>query len=209
MRLLLVDDHLMFRAGLVQILRRIFSDLELGEANSAREALNMVVDASWDLVLLDIELPDRSGLDLLEDIRLAAPSLPVLMLSGQLEEEFGIQALKAGASGFLSKTESPNVLKEAIEKVQAKGRFVSPELAERLAANLVSGQSQKPHENLSAREFQILVSIASGLSVGQIATQMGLSVKTVSTYRTRLLKKMDMKTNADRVRYGIKHKLAK
>lgn len=209
MKLLLVDDHAMMRAGLRQLVSRALPDAEFGEAGSAREALELVVAGAWDAILLDIELPDRDGLDLLKDIRLAAPHVPVLILSGQPERDYGVLALKAGAAGFVAKTELATVLIDAIRKVCARGRHVSPALAERLAHSLDPAGSRPPHDQLSAREFQILASLARGQSVGHIAAQLALSVKTVSTYRTRLLKKMGMKSNAELMRYALQHGLVR
>jgi two-component system, NarL family, invasion response regulator UvrY len=209
MKLLLVDDHAMMRTGLRQVVAQAFPDAEFGEAGSAREALDQVVRNSWDVVLLDIELPDRDGLDLLKDLRLAAPLVPVLILSGQPERDYGVQALKAGAAGFVAKTEVAIVLVDAIQKVCARGRHVSPLLAERLAHSLDPAGDRPLHDQLSAREFQILASLAKGQSVGDIAAQLSLSVKTVSTYRTRLLQKMGMKSNAELMRYALQHGLVR
>lgn len=209
MKLLLVDDHAMMRTGLRQVVAQAFPDTEFGEAGSAREALDLVVANAWDVILLDIELPDRDGLDLLTDIRLAAPHVPVLILSGQPERDYGVQALKAGAAGFVAKTELATVLVAAIQKVRARGRHVSPALAERLADSLDPAGSRPLHDQLSAREFQILASLARGQSVDDIAAQLSLSVKTVSTYRTRLLKKMGMKSNAELMRYALQHGLVR
>jgi two-component system, NarL family, invasion response regulator UvrY len=209
MKLLLVDDHAMMRTGLRQVVAQAFPDAEFGEAGSAREALDQVVRNSWDVVLLDIELPDRDGLDLLKDLRLAAPQVPVLILSGQPERDYGVQALKAGAAGFVAKTELATVLVDAIQKVCARGRHVSPALAERLAHSLDPAGGRPLHDQLSAREFQILAALARGQSVGELAAQMSLSVKTVSTYRTRLLKKMGMQSNAELMRYALQHGLVR
>lgn len=209
MKLLLVDDHAMMRTGLRQVVAQAFPDAEFGEAGSAREALDQVVRNSWDVVLLDIELPDRDGLDLLKDLRLAAPQVPVLILSGQPERDYGVQALKAGAAGFVAKTELATVLVDAIQKVCTRGRHVSPLLAERLAHSLDPAASRPLHDQLSAREFQILAALARGQSVGELAAQMSLSVKTVSTYRTRLLKKMGMQSNAELMRYALQHGLVR
>jgi two-component system, NarL family, invasion response regulator UvrY len=199
----------MMRTGLRQVVAQAFPDAEFGEAGSAREALDQVVRNSWDVVLLDIELPDRDGLDLLKDLRLAAPQVPVLILSGQPERDYGVQALKAGAAGFVAKTELATVLVDAIQKVCARGRHVSPVLAERLAHSLDPAGSRPLHDQLSAREFQILAALAKGQSVGAIAAQLSLSVKTVSTYRTRLLKKMGMQSNAELMRYALQHGLVR
>ena len=199
----------MLLAGLRQLLARAFPEALVREAASARAALDCILKEAWDLVLLDIDLPDRSGLDLLEDIRVAAPRLPVLVLSGQLETEYGLRALKAGARGFVSKSGKPDELMQAIQKVRARGRYVSPVLAERLARSRDMTEDRLPHEALSAREFQILGLIAAGKSVGEIASQLCLSVKTISTYRTRLLKKMGMTSNAELMRYAFRYGLSR
>ncbi|MBL9210700.1 MAG: response regulator transcription factor [Opitutaceae bacterium] len=208
-RILLVDDHPMMRAGVRQLLLRDFPTAEIGEAGSARETLGAVHNGHWDIVLLDLDLPDRSGLDLLKDLKLADPRLPVLVVSGLAEQELGLQVLRQGAAGFCSKTAAADQLAAAVRKVLAGGRHVSTALAEKLADSLGAGVDAVPHEQLSSREMQILLSIAGGRSVGEIATQLSLSVKTVSTYRTRLLTKMGMRTNADLMRYGMQHRLVR
>lgn len=208
-RILLIDDHPMMRAGVRQLLEYSFTGATIGEASSAREAVAAVVSGRWDIVLLDIDLPDRSGLDLLVDIRRAAPGLPVLIVSGLAEHEIGVQVLRLGAAGFCSKIEAPDQLAAAINKVLGGGRYVSAALAEKLAEAVSAGVAQHPHEQLSAREMQILLSIAAGRSVGEIAAQLALSVKTVSTYRTRLLMKMGMRSNAELMRYAMQHGLVR
>lgn len=208
-RILLIDDHPMMRAGVRQLLEHFFTAVVIGEAGSAREAVAAVVASHWDVVLLDIDLPDRSGLDLLVDIRRAAPGLPVLIVSGLPEHEIGIQVLRLGAAGFCSKVEASNQLAAAINKVLAGGRYVSAALAEKLASSVSTGIAHHPHEQLSAREMQILLSIAAGRSVSEIAAQLVLSVKTVSTYRTRLLMKMGMQSNAELMRYAMQRGLVR
>lgn len=209
LRILLVDDHPMMRAGVRQLLLRAFAEAVVGEAGSARETLGAVMNERWDIVLLDLDLPDRSGLDLLKDLKMAAPRLPVLIVSGLAEQELGLQVLRQGAAGFCSKTAAGDQLAAAIKKVLAGGRHVSAALAERLADSLADGCGAHPHEQLSSREMQILLSISSGRSVGEIAAQLSLSVKTVSTYRTRLLLKMGMHSNAELMRYGMQHGLVR
>ncbi len=197
----------MMRAGISQLLEHSFAGATIGEASSAREAVAAVVSGCWDVVLLDLDLPDRSGLDLLVDIRWAAPGLPVLIVSGLAEQEIGFQVLRLGAAGFCSKIEASDQLAAAINKVLGGGRYVSAALAERLAESVSTGVARHPHEQLSAREMQIMLSIAAGRSVGEIAGQLALSVKTVSTYRTRLLTKMGMRSNAELMRYAMQHGL--
>ena len=209
LRILLVDDHPMMRSGVRQLVLNAFTTAVVGEAGSAREAMGAVLNERWDIVLLDLDLPDRSGLDLLKDLKLAAPRLPVLIVSGLAEQEIGVQVLRLGAAGFCSKTAAAEQLATAIRKVLAGGRHVSAALAERLADSLTDGVGAHPHEQLSSREMQILLSIAAGRSVGEIAAQLSLSVKTVSTYRTRVLTKMGMRSNAELMRYGMQHGLVR
>jgi DNA-binding NarL/FixJ family response regulator len=208
-RVLLIDDHPMLRAGVKQLLEHSIPGVSIGEAGSAREAVAAVVSGCWDIVVLDIDLPDRSGLDLLVDIQRAAPGLPVLILSGLPEHEIGLQVLRLGAAGFCAKVAAAGQLAAAIHKVLAGGRYVSAALAERLAESVGAGRARLPHEQLSAREMQILLSIAAGRTVGEIAAQLALSIKTVSTYRTRLLTKMGMRSNAELMRYAMQRGLAR
>ena len=209
LRILLVDDHPMMRSGVRQLVLNAFTAAVVGEVGSAREAMGAVLNERWDIVLLDLDLPDRSGLDLLKDLKLAAPRLPVLIVSGLAEQEIGVQVLRLGAAGFCSKTAAAEQLATAIRKVLAGGRHVSAALAERLADSQTDGVGAHPHEQLSSREMQILLSIAAGRSVGEIAAQLSLSVKTVSTYRTRVLTKMGMRSNAELMRYGMQHGLVR
>lgn len=209
MRILFADDHEMMRASLAQFLQRKYPGVEIVEAGTGAEVMRVIAGGPFALAILDIDLPDRSGLEVLADIRRIAPALPVLMLSGQTESEYGLRALKAGAAGFLSKTESMTALEAAVGKVLAGGHHVSPSLGERVAATLDEKKSDRPHDELSEREFQILVLIASGKPVGEIATQLSLSVKTVSTYRSRLLKKMRMSSNAELMNYAFRNRLVR
>jgi two-component system invasion response regulator UvrY len=208
MRILLVDDHAMVLAALRQSLKRAIPDASIQEAQTGRAALDFIARETWDLVLLDIDLPDRDGLDLLHDIKLTTPSLPVLMLSGQLETEYGLRALQAGAVGYVSKTGRLDELIDAIHKACARKAHLSPQLAQQLAQSILGKGGGLPHETLSTREFQILRLIAAGKSVGDIASHLSLSVKTISTYRTRLLKKMAMSSNAELIRYSLQYGLS-
>jgi two-component system invasion response regulator UvrY len=207
MRVLAIDDHAMLLAGLSNTLAQQFPDAHFRGARTAKEGLGLIREQMWDVVLLDLDLPDRSGLDLLKDIQLAAPELPVLILSAQAANEFGLRVLKAGAAGFLSKTGDPGELGEAVRKAVSGRRHISPALAEQMLGSIDRNQDCAPHELLSEREFQVLVLLASGKSVSVVAEQLSLSVKTVSTYRTRILEKMGMKTNADITYYAIKNNL--
>jgi two-component system, NarL family, invasion response regulator UvrY len=208
MRILLVDDHVMLLTALRQSLKRAIPDALIQDAQTGRAALHFITQEPWDVVLLDINLPDRDGLDLLHDIKLAAPKLPVLMLSGQLETEYGLRALQAGAVGYVSKTGSLDELVDAIHKACACKPHLSPQLADQLAQSIHGKGDRLPHVSLSPREFQILRFIAEGKSVGDIAAHLSLSVKTISTYRTRLLKKMAMSSNAELIRYALQHGLS-
>ncbi len=208
MKVLIVDDHALLRSGLRRILSDELEGIEVGEASTADEMMAQVRVSRWDLVLLDISMPGRSGLDALRDVRALRPRLPVLILSMHSEEQFAIRALKAGAAGYITKERAPEELIGAVKKVLPGGRYVSASLAEKLAEELSAGLSEEmPHERLSARELEVLLGIASGKVVSEIAASLCLSVKTVSTYRARILEKMRMRTNADLMNYAIRRGL--
>lgn len=206
-RVLIADDHAVVRRGLKQILGDTAEMAVAGEATNGHQVLAMVRAETWDVVVLDISMPDRSGLDVLKEIKAERPGLPVLIMSMYPEEQYATRVLKAGASGYLSKESAANDLIKAIQRVVAGGRYVSPALAEKLATEIGSDLSKLPHEALSDREFQILRGIASGRSVSEIASQLCISAKTVSTYRTRLLEKMNLKTSAELMHYAMQHQL--
>lgn len=207
MRILVADDHPVVRLGLSQILTRSFKGVAVEEASNARQLLQQLGKGRWDLILLDLTLPGRSGLDVLKQVKEQCPKLPVLVLSIHSENEYGIRVLKAGASGYLTKETVPEQLIQAINKV-LKGRiYVSDSLAERLAAGLRDKLDLLPHETLTDREYEVMRLIASGLSTGEIARKLSLSVKTISTFRSRILQKMRLKNNAEIVRYGIENNL--
>ena len=207
MKILLTDDHAVVRHGLKQILADEFRRATFGEARNAQEALNRVWKENWDVVVLDITMPGRSGMEVLREIKKSKPKLPVLVLSMHPEGQFAVRVLKRGASGYMTKESAPEELVGAIKKVLAGGRYISPSLAEKLA-NYVSDDAQKtPQEKLSDREFQVLRLIASGKIVSEIAKELSLSVKTISTYRSRILEKMGMKNNAELMHYAIQHQL--
>ena len=206
-RVLITDDHALIRRGLRQVLQEGLGAVTVGEAQDAREALELIMTQSWDVVVMDITMPGRSGLDILRDIKLAHPELPVLILSMHPEDQFAVRVLKSGASGFIPKESAPEELIKAIRKVLAGGRYVTPALAEKMAFDLALQSDKPPHETLSDREFQVLRMIASGKPVGQIAEELSLSVKTISTYRARVLEKMRMQNNAELTHYAIKHHL--
>lgn len=207
-RVLIVDDHALIRRGLKQVLQEGLGAVTIGEAQDAREALDQVMKHTWDVVVMDITMPPgRSGLDILRDIKLAHPDLPVLILSMHPEDQFAVRVLKSGASGFIPKESAPEELIKAIRKVIGGGRYVTAALAEKMAFDLALPSDKPRHEALSDREFQVLRMIASGKPVGQIAEELHLSVKTISTYRARVLEKMRMQNNAELTHYAIKHKL--
>ena len=206
MRVIIADDHPIVRRGVRDILVEAFPRVVVEEVDSAG-ALFTGLAKSYDIVLLDLSLPDRNGLDCLGQIKKQRPSLPVLVLSMHAEEHFAVRALKSGAAGYLTKDKAAEELVRAIKKIMGGGRYVSSELAERLAAELTGDTTKSPHELLSEREFRVLRLIASGKSVSEIAQELFLSVKTVSTYRSRLLSKMQMKTNAELTRYCIQNRL--
>ena len=207
LRILVADDHELVRRGLRAHLESSFKGALVQEAENARQTLELVRQKPWDVLLLDLGLPDRNGLDILQDIKLARPNLPVLVLSGLGEDEFAVPALNAGASGFVSKTGPVQELTAAIQKVLAGGKYVSPALADKLALGFLSRSTGPLHESLSVREFQVLRLIATGQSATTIAATLCLSVKTVSTYRARLLEKMHMNSNAELTRYALKQHL--
>jgi two-component system, NarL family, invasion response regulator UvrY len=208
MKILLTDDHAVVRHGLKQILAEDFKKATFGEARNAQEALNKVWKENWDVVVLDITMPGRSGLEVLREIKKSKPKLPVLVLSMHPEGQFAVRVLKRGASGYMTKESAPEELVGAIKKVLAGGRYVSNSLAEKLANYLSGGETQKsPQEKLSDREFQVLRLIASGKIVSEIAQELSLSVKTISTYRSRILEKMGMKNNAELMHYAMQHQL--
>src|SRR6266576_654729 len=207
MKILIVDDHAVVRQGLRHILADEFRRAEFGEARNATDALNRVWKEKWDTVVLDITMPGRSGFEVLREVKRAKPKLPVLVLSMHPEDQFAVRVLKSGASGYMTKESAPEELVGAIKKLLAGGRYVSPSLAEKMASYLAIDTPNPPHERLSDREFAVLRMIASGKTVGQIAVELSLSVKTVSTYRTRILEKMGMASNAELTHYAIKNQL--
>ena len=207
LKILLADDHAVVRAGLKQILAEEFRRAVFGEARNAQEALELVWKENWDVVMLDITMPGSSGLEVLREIKKSRPKLPVLVLSMHPESQFAVRVLKQGASGYITKESAPEELAGAIKKVLAGGRYVSAILAQTLAARL-SSDTQKPRQELlSDREFHVLCLMASGKLVSEIARELSLSVKTISTYRTRILEKMGMSNNAELMRYAMQHQL--
>ena len=205
-RVIIVDDHPVVRRGLKQIIAAEEDMQVVGEAENAREAIRVIRRTACDAVVLDITLPDGSGLDVLSRLKSERPTLPVLIMSIHKEEQYALRVLKAGASGYLMKDSIPEELIKAIRKIASGGKYISPSLAERLASELNSSGTPL-HEKLSDREFQIMRLIASGKSLKEIGTDLCISDKTVSSYRARILEKMDIKTNAELVGYALKNKL--
>lgn len=207
-RILIADDHAVVRKGLRQILEEA-SDIEVGgEAGNGREVMEKIQTGSWDALVLDITMPGQTGLEVLKEVRQVAPKLPVLVLSMHAQEQYAARVLKAGASGYLPKESAPEELIKAVRKVCSGGKYVSADQAEKLIYLFDNTSEKPPHELLSDREFEVLRAIASGKTVSQIAAEIDLSVKTVSTYRARILEKMRMKTNAELTTYAVKNGLA-
>ena len=204
-RVLIADDHAILRRGLKEILVRELEDIVCGEAEDAQEALARPQSDVWDLLILDISMPGRSGLDVLRDLRALRPKLPVLVLSMHSEAQYGKRILRAGAAGFMNKASAPEELIKAVQKVLAGGRYVSPALAERLALDLNDEVQRDVQETLSHREFEVLRMIALGKTISQIAEELLLSVSTVSTHRARILEKMEMTTTAELMRYALRN----
>ena len=206
-RILIADDHPIVRSGLVELITGSFDNVEFSEASSAQQTLEQVWKQDWELVILDISMPGRNGIEILKEVKKARPRIPVLILSMHPEEQFARRALKAGASAYLTKDSVPDEVVKALRRVLAGGRYVSNALAEKLASDLHQEPERPVHEILSDREFQVLQMMASGKTVTEIAEELNLSVKTVSTYRARMLEKTGMKNNAELIRYAIKNQL--
>ncbi len=207
LKILIVDDHAIVRQGLKQVLREEFESAIIGEAGTAQGLLDAFQEQEWDAVVLDINLPDRSGLEVLKEVKGLRPALPVLMLSIHPEEQYAVRALKTGASGYLTKESAPEELVAAMRKVMGGGKYVSSSLAERLAVNLSADHDTPSPRGLSDREHQVIARIAQGKTVTQTAGELSLSIKTVSTYRARLLKKLRLKTTAQLIRYALDNQL--
>jgi len=202
-----VDDHAVVREGLKRIISENPGMAVTAEAGDGQEALKVIQNQPCDVVLLDVTMPNKSGLDVLKQLHLDRPKLPVLVLSMHAEDQYAVRVLRAGAAGYLTKESAPAKLIQAIRKVVRGGKYVSPTLAEKLVYDLDSDSSKAPHEVLSDREYQVLCLIASGKTVTTIAEELALSVKTISTYRVRILEKLNMKNNAELTRYAIKEGL--
>jgi DNA-binding NarL/FixJ family response regulator len=206
-RVLIVDDHAIVRSGLKQILS-IQSDFIIsGEAGDGLEALRLIREQPFDVVLMDMSMPGRSGIELIKLVKIEKPKLAVLVLSMHKEEQYAVRALRAGALGYMTKESAPDLLVTAIRKVASGGVFISASVAERLALDLGGHQAVAPHTQLSDREYQIFRMIVSGIPIGGIAEELSLSVKTVSTHKTRILQKMKMSSTSELIHYAIRHQL--
>lgn len=207
MKALIIDDHAIVRHGMISVLREHFKDVEVGEAGDSRHGLAAVLAEPWDIVIVDIGLPGRSGLDLIRDIKGVRPALPVLVVSGHSEKDYAVRALKLGAAGYVSKQSASDVLVAAVLRVLSGGRYISPALAEQIAGFIAGGAQDFAHDILSNRELQVLKMIASGKTLKEIGAELALSEKTVATYRARISEKMGLPTNVDLTRYAMRHGL--
>ena len=207
MKILIADDHEVVRHGLRDILCREFGKLKTAEAKDSREAVELLAQQDWDLLLLDINMPGRCGLDVLADARRLRPKTPVLVLSAYPEEEFALRAFKLGAAGYLNKQSAADELLVAVKKALAGGKYVTAALAEKLAASLGGELQQAPHEALSNREMQVLRLVATARTIKEIAAELALSEKTVATYRARIAEKLGLGSNVELARYALQHKL--
>jgi len=201
MKALIADDHAILRTGLKEILAGGFKSIEFGDAGNTQQTLDQLTRKQWDLLVLDISMPGRSGLDVLREARLRWPKLPILVLSSAPEEQLAIRVLKAGAAGYMNKQAAPEDLVEAVRKILSGGRYVSPRLAERLAGE-ISRPNRPPHEQLSDREFQVMQMLAEGKSLKEISDALSLSVKTISTFRGRILTKLSLSNNVQLAHYA-------
>jgi two-component system invasion response regulator UvrY len=206
-KILIADDHAIVRKGLVQILADSSAVIVVEEASDGNEALAKADGGDFDLVLLDISMPGRGGLDVLKEMKNRNPRLPVVILSMHPEDQYAVRAIRCGASGYLTKASASDNLLQAIHKVLTGGRYISSSLAEQLAESLDNNTDKALHETLSNREFQVLHMIGAGMTVSGIAAEMSLSVKTISTFRTRILQKMKMKNNSELIHYAISNEL--
>ncbi|CAE6789110.1 response regulator [Nitrospira defluvii] len=205
--ILVVDDHAVVRQGVRQILSEQFQDAVIGEAASAQEMMEQMRRHNWDVVVLDVGMPGKSGLDALKDLKQASPKLPVLVLSAYPEDQLARRMLKAGAAGYLNKDSAPNELVRALRKILGGGKFVSAAVAELLASNLDDHCEKPLHEQLSDREYQVMCLIAVGKSLKEIADDLCVGVSTINTYRARILEKMQLRNNTELTHYAIENRL--
>lgn len=207
MKVLIIDDHAIVRRGMISLLQEHFKDVEVGEANDTKSGLEAVIRESWDLAIVDITMPGRNGLELIQDIKLEKPALPVLIISSHPEKDYALRSLKLGAAGYVSKQSAADVLVTAVQRVISGRRYISPALAEQLAGALAGEASGTSHETLSNRELQVLRLIALGKTIKEISADLALSAKTVATYRSRIAEKMGLSSNVELTRYAMQHQL--
>jgi DNA-binding NarL/FixJ family response regulator len=206
-KIIIADDHPIVRAGMKQIISEASDLMVADEARDGYKLLSKIREEKFDVVILDITMPRMDGLDVLKQLKIEQPKLPVIVLSIHPEDQYALRVLKAGASGYVTKASAPDELINAIRKVFRGGRYISPSIAEKLAFKLDANFEEMPHEVLSDREYQVLCMLATGKTVTEIADELSLSVKTISTYRARILEKMDMKNNAELIHYAVQNKL--
>jgi len=207
LKVLVIDDHPLVRRGLVETIQEEFSNVVVAEASDSQSCIESVLREIWDVILLDIAMPGRSGLDILQEIKQERPKTPVLILSNYSEDQFAIRSLKSGANGYLTKDVVGHELVAAIKRVLAGGKYIGASLAEKLATYLDVDTSKPLHNTLSNREYQVMRMLANGQMPKEIAAELSLSIKTVSTFRSRILKKMMMKNNAELMRYAMENGL--
>ena len=206
-RILIADDHTIVRKGLKQILSEGMKHVEFSESSNASETLALIKSAAFDILILDMSMPGRSGLDLLKDVKALTPKLPILVLSMYPEDQYALRVIKAGAMGYMTKDSAPDALVSAVTKILNGGKYISAALSEQLLDQIQEPKKGESYEQLSDREFQVLQLIASGKTVSEVADKLSLSVKTVSTYRTRILEKLHFSTNAELTRYAMQKKI--
>lgn len=207
MKVLIIDDHAIVRRGMISLLQEHFKEVEFGEANDSKSGLEATMQGDWDLVIADISMPGRNGLELVQDIKGSKPSLPVLVISSHSEKDYALRALKLGAAGYVSKQSAADVLVTAVQRVISGRRYISPALAEHLAGALAGESVGTSHETLSNRELQVLRLIALGKTIKEISADLALSAKTVATYRSRIAEKMGLSSNVELTRYAMQHRL--
>lgn len=207
LRILIADDHAIIRKGLKEILYEQYPSALIEEVKDAEEVFKKTIGKEWDIIICDLSMPGRSGLDVVQQVKQNYPKLPVLILSIHPEEQYAIRVLKAGAAGYLSKDAATEELVKAVQRVLHGRKYVSSAIAEKMATELSRDKTNSPHETLSHREFDVFKLISEGKTISEIASQLSLCITTISTYRSRVLTKMDMKTNAELTRYGLENKL--
>jgi len=207
MKVLIIDDHAIVRRGMIALLQEHFKDVEVGEAAEAKAGLEAVVRDAWDLVVVDISMPGRNGLELIQDIKRLRPGMPILVISSHAEKDYALRALKLGAAGYVSKQSAADALVTAVQRVMSGGRYISSALAEHLAVTMAGDTAGSSHETLSNRELLVFQMIASGKTIKEISAELALSVKTVATYRSRISEKMGLSTNVEFARYALQQGL--